>query len=70
MQSFSAWPVSSNQATHDLSDAVFFYTGAVLHKQKPLYYRKKYFLESPANKKIVLLQEKKATQSVSIAVLL
>jgi hypothetical protein len=70
MQSFSAWPASSNQDAHDLSDAGFFYTGEVLYKQKPPYYRNTYFIEKPANKKLFLLQQKKSTQSVSIAVLL
>ena len=50
MQSFSAWPASSNQDAHDLSDAGFFYTGEVLYKQKPPYYRNTYFVEKPANK--------------------
>ena len=66
---FSAWPASSNQDAHGLSDAGIFYTGVVLYKQKPYYYKKKYFLENPANKKIVLLQEKRTTQTVSFAVL-
>jgi hypothetical protein len=58
MQSFSAWLASSNRNAYDLSDAGFFCTGAVLYKQKLVYYKKKYFLENPA-KNIVLLQEKK-----------
>jgi hypothetical protein len=56
MQSFSIWPTSSNKDAYDLSDAGFFYTGAVLYKQKPPYYKKK----PPLIKKCVV-KEKKTT---------
>ena len=59
MQSFTAWPASSNQDAYDLSDAGFFYTGAVLYKQKPVYYKKKYFLENPANKNCFCYRRKR-----------
>jgi len=52
MQSFCTWPTSSNQDAHDLSDTAFFYTGVVLYKQIPVYYKKKCFLENPANTKL------------------
>jgi hypothetical protein len=49
--SLSTWPASSNQDAHDLSDAGFFHTSAVLYKQITVYYKNKYFLENPTNKK-------------------
>jgi hypothetical protein len=54
MQYFSIWPASPNQDAYDLSDAGFFYTGAVLYKQKPPYYKKK----SPLIKKCFVTGEK------------
>jgi len=69
MHSISLWTASSNQNSHDLSDAGFFYTGVVLYEQNPVYYKNKHFLVNPANTKIVLLKEN-ITLSVSIAVLL
>jgi len=57
MQSFSAWLASSNQNAEHLSEGGFFYTGNVFYKQKPVYYRNKYFLEEPANIILFLLQE-------------
>jgi len=57
---FSAWPASSNQDAYVLSDPGFFYTGAVLYRQKPVYY-KKYFLENPANKNCFVTGEKDHT---------
>jgi len=53
----STWSALSNQNADDLSEGGFFYTGNVFYKQKPLYYRNKYFLEEPANMKLFLLQE-------------
>ena len=61
MQSFSTRPASFNQDAHVLSDAEFFYTGAVLYKQENVYYKKKYFLENPANKKSFVAEEKDHT---------
>jgi hypothetical protein len=58
MQSFSKCPASSYQDAHDVSDVGFFYTGAVLYKQEPVYYKKKYFLENPANKNCFVTGEK------------
>ena len=55
MQSFSTWPASSNQNADDLSESGFFYTSNVFYKQKPVYYRNKYFLKEPANIKIVFV---------------
>jgi len=61
MQSFSAWAASSNQDAYDLSDAGFFYTDAVLYKQKLDYYKNKYFLENPAIKNCFVTGEKAHT---------
>jgi len=58
MQSFSTSPASSKQDEHDLSDVGFFYTGAVFYKQKPLYYKKKCFLENSANTNYFFIGEK------------
>jgi hypothetical protein len=70
MQSFSTWPASSNQNAHDLSDDGFFYTGAVLYKQKPPYCRNKYFLETPLIKKCLVTGEKDHTLSFHCVVAL
>jgi len=59
MQSFYAWPTSSNQDAYDLSDAGFLITDVVLYKQKPVNYKKKYFLENPANKKLFRYRRKR-----------
>jgi len=61
MKSFSTWPALSNQNADDISEGGFFYTGMVLYKQKPVYYKNKYILEEPTNIKLFLLQEKKTT---------
>jgi hypothetical protein len=71
LQSFSTRPVSSIQDAHDLSDAGYFYTGAVIYKQEPCLLQKiKHFLVNSANTNLFLVQEKKTKQSVSISVLL
>ena len=57
MQSFSTWPSLPNQNAYDLSEGGLFYTGKVLYKQKPVYYRNKSIVEEPANIKLFLLQE-------------
>jgi hypothetical protein len=66
---FSASSDSSNQNDGYLSDAGFFYTVVVIDKQKLFINRRNILLKTPLIK-IVLLQEKKTTQSVYIAVLL
>ena len=57
MQSFSTRPALSSQNADDLSEDGFFYTGKVLYKQIPVYYKNKYFLEEPTNIKLFMLHE-------------
>jgi hypothetical protein len=70
MQSLSIWPASSNQHAHHLSDAGFFYAGAGLYKQKPVYYKNKYFLKKPANTKLFCYRRKRPHNLFPILVLL
>ena len=66
---FSSSSYSSYQEEYDLSDAGFFYTVVLIYKQKLFITRRNIFMKTPQIK-IVLLQEKKTTQSVPLAVLL
>jgi len=66
---YFTWPALSNENANDLSAGGFFYTGDVLYKQKPLYYKLNTFSKRPLIKN-AFVRGYKTTQSMSIALLL